>query len=147
MTQGLRPELSCTWGAAAWRAISEAVGQRRPQRSLCYCQTLAADTMAVPAADASLQRAAEHALQWPVWCAEVAATHDTHIMLRHAHMAALACCIGQKQRHTRAAQLCSWAVTCCDTRRSNQAPSRRQRRPRAAHCCPGLMILHAATIG
>ena len=39
------------------------MGQRRPQGSLCCCHISAADAATVPAADASLQRVAEHALQ------------------------------------------------------------------------------------
>jgi hypothetical protein len=84
MNHGVRPQLSCTWGAAGVAdcipSATEAVGQRGLQCSLCCRHILAVVAAAVLAADASLQRGAEHALQWSVWCAGVAAAHDVHNM-------------------------------------------------------------------
>ena len=51
-------------------------------------------------------------------------------MLRHAHIAALACCIEpERERHS----CCPRLSPGCDTRRSNQAPGRQ---PAEATCCP-----------
>jgi hypothetical protein len=53
----------------------------------------AADAAAVLAADANPSALLSIPCNGQLCCAGVAATHHVHIMLGHAHMAALACCI------------------------------------------------------
>ena len=122
---------------------TKAVGQRGLQRSLCCRQALAADAPVVLAANTK-----------PSALLSTPCTGQCDVLELPQHMTFTSCCVmrtwqpwpaasGQKQRHTRAAQLVSWAVTCCETRRSNQAPGRQ---PTEATRRPLLLILHAAAI-
>ena len=78
-----------------WRAASqtEAVGQRRAQRSLCCRHISAADIAEVPFADANPGALLSMPCSGQCGVLELLQYTMFHIMLGHAHMAALACCI------------------------------------------------------
>jgi hypothetical protein len=142
MTQGCVPS-SAAPGiqgvAGGIPGATEAVGQRGLQRSLCCCQALAA--VAVPAAEP----ASSALLSTPC-------SGQCGVLELLQHMKCTSCwvvwqpwpaALGQKQRHTRAAQLFSGQSPAVTSRATMKPRAATRQRLRAAHCCLGLMILLA----